>query len=126
LRSAVVLGSRSAIEELAAQHRPRGKVSSVPQYRRLARPEVDADKAMKKLAAAFGVEKDALFSRRRNFLPRQAVYYHLVETLGLPVSQVADLMEVTTGAVSQGTRKFAARLASDKSLARLMTGLTIN
>jgi REP element-mobilizing transposase RayT len=104
-RSDVVLGSREVLEELAKKYAPDGDTKTVPDFTMAGKADVDLDFELERVADAFGVEVEELMRRRRNFAPRLAAYYHLVENCGVSVTETASLFGISGTAVSLGVRK---------------------
>jgi len=76
-----------------------------PRLAASARPPVDHDEALEQVAAAFAVNKDELFRKRRNFPARLAAYYHLTYNRGLSVASTAAALSVSPVSVSTGLIK---------------------
>ena len=123
LRNRIVLGSKESIEKLTASFRPSGDLKTVPEYGLLCRRETEPEMELRRLAEIFGVELDSLYQRRRDFIPRLAAYYYLVEMKGLKGVEVGRLLGVSGAAVSQGIRKFQALISEDKELAQTIAKL---
>jgi len=116
LQNGIILGSREAVDKLVKKYRPAGKVADVAQYSAAARKEIDAKHELKRVACLFGVEVKDLMRKRRNFPPRLAAYYHLVQGCGLSTSDAAKNLGVSTPTVSLGVRRFETKLGKNKTL----------
>jgi REP element-mobilizing transposase RayT len=125
IRSAVVLGPAEVVEELAKKYGPAGKREAVPEFRQASRPGVKMEDELDRVAAVFGVKRADLNHRRRNFPPRLAAYYHLVEHCGFGVTEVGAVLVVSAMAVSLGVRRFRERLGSEPALAKLTSSLSL-
>jgi len=124
LRSAVVLGSAEAVEELAKRYGPAGDAKQVPEFQELQRPEVDLEAELSRVAEMVGVKRKELDTRRRNFPPRLLGYYHLVEHGGLRASQVGRKMGVSGMAVTLGIRRWKEKMARDEKWRRVTEELS--
>jgi putative transposase len=124
IRDAVVIGSKERIGELVERYAPGGNKLEVSEYRRASRPEVDLEKELGRVAEAFGVRKEDLQRKRRNFPARMALYYHLVQHCGIKVTDVAKLLGVSTMAVSMGIRRIKERIAHDPTLGKRVKKLS--
>jgi len=71
-RSAAILGTKDAIEELIQKYRPRGNEKSVPEFQAAAAGQVDFQAELDRVAQVFGIEKTALLVRRRSSVGRLA------------------------------------------------------
>jgi len=116
--------AREAVESLASMRR-RGRGASPRKAVTGRRPKVDVDAEIKRVAGAFGVDVSELAGKRRNFPPKLAIYYHLVENLGMRMSEAARAMEVNPGSISMGLRRFRALLDGDRRLRKKMKPLSI-
>ena len=119
-RSRMVLGSKEAIEKLTTAFRPSGDIKTVPEYGSLSRHVTEPEAELARLVELFGVELDSFYQRRRDFIPRLAAYYYLVEKKGLKGVEVGRLLGVSGAAVSQGIRRFQARMSENKELAEIV------
>lgn len=125
LRAAAVLGSREAISDLAARYRPRGQEKSAHAFMQGSRPVVDWTREVARVAKAFRVPPEDLLRRRRNFPPRLALYYHLIEQGRLGPTAVAGLLGVSPMSASQGAKRFQALLQLDAKLQKIMQTLKL-
>ena len=125
LRSAVVLGPAAVVEELTKKYGPAGKREAVPAFRQVRREAVEVEEELDRVAEAFGVKAKEMMRRRRNFAPRLAAYYHLVEHCGLGATEVARVMGAKASAVSMGTSRFGERLVKQPALKKLMESLSV-
>jgi len=126
LHQGMAQSSREALKALRKKHPPRGRLRSVPEFTRAAKSNKDLNAELSAVAAAFKVAVADLLRRRRNFLPRAAAYYHLVENCGLPVGVVAAALGVGDSAVSMGIRKFQTVLQNDHRVAEQLLLLIEN
>lgn len=101
IRSDVVIGGAEFLENLSHKYHPRGEVKSVPEFLVASRSSVDVDRELSRVASVFKVSAGDLKKRSRNFPPRQAACYHLVEHCGLEVKEAGKIMGVGTSAVSK-------------------------
>jgi putative transposase len=125
IRSAVVLGSREALEKMAKTHRPKGKYTDVTDFMNSSRVKVDLDTEISKIAKAFDARPEDIMMRHRNFPPRQAAYYHLVENCSMPVTRVAEIMGIRQTAVSNGISRLKGKILKDKKLRKNMEQLSV-
>jgi len=125
IRSAVVLGPAAQREVLAKKYKPAGKPESVPDFAQARRETIKVGEELGKVAKLFRVKSEDLLCRRRNFVPRQAAYYHLVEQSGLKATEVGSLMGVKGVTVSLGAIRFRQRLLRDSALKRKIESLCI-
>lgn len=127
LKNGIIIGTREKIDELLQKYQPSGKKEDVPEYLNSNVKEIDMERELKRVAKAFNVEVGELRHRRRNFPPRLAAYYHLVEHCGVPIRQTASLFQISGPAVSSGLRAFQKLAQHDKTLreksARLKNGV---
>ena len=110
------LSSKEALEKLAEKHRPKGKAEDVEGFKKLRLESRDIEIELSLVASAFDLSPGELKKRKRNFLPRQAAYYHLVENCEVTVTAVSDLMGITQPAVSFGISKIKGDLRKNKDL----------
>ena len=110
-----VLGSAETLAELVRKYPPAGQAHTVPDFREAARPPVEVQAELARVAKAFGKSPVALHQRGRHPL-RLAAYYHLVEQKGMSVTQVGKLLGVSASAVSKGLARLRAQLNKDRSL----------
>jgi putative transposase len=115
-REAPILGPEEAVQEVIATHRPRGKTEAVPDFRRQARKKAEIKIELARVAEAFGVKPEDILRRRRDFPPRRAAYFYLVEIRGVKVTEVAQAFGLSTTAVSMGVTNFRRLLAKDRRL----------
>jgi REP element-mobilizing transposase RayT len=106
LKTAVILGSQEMVEKIKNDYRPSGKTELVQGYAAARRAEVNVADELSRLAGQLCVKVDELLRKRRNFPPRFAAYYHLVENCGLSVSETAAALGVKPPSVSWGIRKY--------------------
>ena len=92
----------------------------VPDYSVSVRVEPEFEAEVARVASAFGVTPDDILSRKHAKGARMALYYHLVENLGLSVSHTAGLLNVAASAVSMGVRRFKEKLKRDGELMKCM------
>jgi REP element-mobilizing transposase RayT len=122
-RSAVVLGSREVIAELAAKYRPSGQAKTVHSFVQCTRREPDWPLEVARVAKAFQVRSEDLLRRRRNFPPRLALYYHLIEQGGIGPTPVGAKLGVSPMAASQGAKQFQRLMKWDPKLRKIMEAL---
>lgn len=125
VRSAVVLGSAQVVEELVKKHGPAGKRELVPDFVQARRQVLKVEAELGRVAEVFGVKRDELFRRRRNFVARQAAYYHLVVHGGLKAAEVGAMMGVRGEAVSMGLTRLRTRLAEERGLRKKIESLSV-
>jgi len=126
LKTGIIIGPRELLNELAKKYRPSGKVESVPEYGSATRKIASPDHELIKVAEIFKVKVADLKRRQRNFPPRLAAYYHLVENCGMSVTETAGTMGVSMTAVSLGIKKINSLAQSDTKLEMKMKRLTLN
>jgi DNA-binding phage protein len=119
------LGTAEAIEELMKRYGPAGKREEVPAFAQARRETVKAEVELSRVAEAFGVKQEELMRRRRNFMPRLAAYYHLVEHCGLGATEMGTLMGVRPAAISMGVSRFMRRLQQEPDLKKRMESLSV-
>lgn len=125
LKTATLLGSQEEITALAARHRPRGQVKSAHAFMQGSRPVIDWTHEIARVAKAFGVQKEDLLRRRRNFPPRLALYYHLIEHGRLGPTAVAGHLGVSPMSASQGAKRFQALLQVNSKLQKIIQSLKL-
>jgi putative transposase len=123
IRSSVVLGSKETLEKLIEKYGPKGKTEDITGFSSHRISAMDIDKELSRVASFFNARPKELTERRRNFLPRQAAYYHLVENRSFPVTKVSDIMGITQPAVSYGIAKLKREIGKDKNLRKMLEGL---
>jgi len=116
IRTAIILGSKQNIDKIRDQYRPKGDPSNVPQYQTLGRKNIEPDEQCTLVAEAFKVSKNFFTKKKRNFLPKLAAYYHLVENCGLSQTRVAKIMKVSPMAVSKGIKALNAKFKNNPEL----------
>ena len=124
-RSAVILGPAGVVEELIKKYGPAGKREAVPAFARVRREALKVEAELNRVARAFGVKPEDMMRRRRNFVPRLAAYYHLVEHCGLGATGVGKLMGAKAAAVSMGTKRFIARLGREPELKKRIEAFSV-
>jgi putative transposase len=125
IRAGVVLGSREAIEDTFNKYSPKGKQEDVRDFTKTKREAIDIDKELSRVAGIFKVKPEMLKYRRRNFPPKQAAYYHLVENCSIPVTRVAQILGVKQTALSNGISRFRKNLDKDKNMKKKMNALSV-
>jgi len=125
IRSAVVLGPGAVVEELIKKYGPAGRWEAVPAFVQVKREAVKVEAEVGRVAEVFGVKREEMMRRRRNFVPRLAAYYHLVEHCGLGATEVGRVMGAKAAAVSMGTRRFKERLGREPGLQKRMEALSV-
>jgi len=103
-------GGHSKKEPLYVKGKPR------PELAASKRAGGDHDRELKKVAAAFSVDKDELFRKRRNFPARLAAYYHLTCNRGLSITATAAALSVKPASVSKGLARLRSRMEDDQWL----------
>jgi len=104
-------------------HRLSGQVETVPDFRRTLRGEIDLDREVVKVAAAFGVAPGELQHRRRNFPARSALFYHLVEHCGFTITQTALAMGVQISSASMAVRRGKELIQKSRSIQKIVEQL---
>ena len=122
-RDSVVIGSREALDRLLQRYAPSGNPKQVPDYRKAHHANLNLDQETAKVANAFQVAPHDLKRKRRNFPPRQALFYHLVENCKFQTTMVAQRLAVSPMAVSKAARQFKEVLMHDKKLQKKIHSL---
>jgi REP element-mobilizing transposase RayT len=122
-KTGAVLGPREVWEELAKKYRPEGQAAAVPEFIRATRVKAEPAAERERVAQAFGVTVADLARKRRDFPPRLALSYHLVENCGLPVTSVAAFLNLRASSVSMGVKTFKNKMENHKKLQALMKPL---
>jgi len=125
LKNGIFIGAEERLKELVNKYRPSGKIKSVPEYGKAARKIFNADQELVRVANIFGVNVTDLKRRQRNFPPRLAAFYHLVENCRMSVNQTAGLTRVGISAVSAGIRKARHLMLNDNTFNKNMERLSI-
>jgi len=126
LKTAAILGPGELVEEIRKRYRPSGKTDAVPEYVAASRKQRELEAELQKVANAFGIKRDDLMRKRRNFPARLAAYYHLVENCGFPVTTVAQKLGAGTPAISMGIKSVMELSAKNQRLKRIIQSLTDN
>ena len=122
-RGVVIWGSRETVKKMITAHRPSGQVQTVPDFRRSLKRETDLDREVAKVAAAFQVAPGELKRKRRNFPPRSALFYHLVENCGFSISQTAVAMGVQVSSASMAVRRGQELMQRSRSIRKIVEQL---
>ena len=125
IRSAVVLGTAERVEELVKKYGPAGKPKAVPDYAQARRSAVEVERELERVAGVFGVKREELKRRRRNFPARLLAYYHLVENCGKSVTEVGEMLGVSAMAVSLGISRWKERLVQEPDLKNRTDSLSL-
>src|SRR3990172_6020754 len=105
LRESLRLDQNATVSE-AGESRGPGTGNAYSGLKEDPRPHLDMAEELERVARVFGVEADQLRAKRKNFPPKLAAYYHLVEIRGATIKQVAELLHVSPCAVSLGIQRF--------------------
>jgi REP element-mobilizing transposase RayT len=116
--------ARAEMADRAEVHPPAGNLIYVPEYSQAHRKAPDLRAELGRLARAFKLDPADILRPRRDFPPRLAAYYHLVETQRAKVAAVARLFAITPGAVSQGLAQCRRLMAADPDLAHTIERLS--
>jgi putative transposase len=119
-----ILGSPEAINTILKRYQNGTGRKEAAILRISSLENFDPESEVKKICMIFGVNRQDLNRKRRDFQARSAAYYHLVENCGMKVSEVASLLNVSTPAVSLGIRRFKNSLKKDKGLKRKIERLS--
>lgn len=124
LKAGWMVGPRHLAEELARKYRPPGKIQSVPVYLDARKRKIDPDQELLKVAKIFGVELRKLRSKRRNFPAKLAAYYHLTQHCGISITATAEIMGVSTPAVSLAIRRLSTKSAGNSAILKKISQLS--
>jgi len=116
LKSGVIIGTREQLQTITQKFKPGGRHEDVPEYTSAQKREYVPETELKQVAEVFGVNVEDLLCKHRNFPPRLAAYYHLVENCGMRVFDVSKILKVSTPTVSIGIKRFVQKMNESKEL----------
>jgi len=116
LKSKVIIGSASEVEELVKKYKPAGQPKTVPDYGRSTKELLNVDRELEMVAKVFKIKVEDLYGQHKNFSAKQAAYYHLVENRKMKISEVGRLFEVSPAGVYLGIKRLRERMLRDNRL----------
>ena len=102
VHAAAILGPAKIAGEILEKYGRPDKSGDAFQIPRQNMDQVDPEREIKRVAGLFGLKTEDLVKRHRNFQPKFALYWQLVENCGMPTLAAAKLLGISHAAVSRG------------------------